>query len=355
MSDDQTNDTNEEYNLLVTRAKTYCEPVPTSEDTLQYGPKRKSTRKRHVIQCKLHHKQKWNIECDNCSDCIKCIENTLPNGRLPTLQVVLDYLFELRSNAQDRGASIEGQAALDIMNHWIYCNVYTISRKAVVNKITESLKTFTQLREYPKSKKKDTYWERYDVFLEQYRQLFDIKYTTYERKKSQEKIWKVDMTERDEIFYENMKKTPQFGYCETFTDRKWANTVKRKLKEEESLLLRRTEYLQSKNSSIDFTEALSSTVMDFDFDDPVEEDESDADKQDILYNPSTETADEKFEVLVGDPEDDLPFKYRHVRYGLHGVRPEYYLAMNRMKSELHMSEEQAQGKNLEILISLIFS
>ena len=46
--------------------------------------------------------------------------------------------------------------------------------------------------------------------------------------------------------------------------------------------------------------------------------------------------------LIDNSNDELPFKFRHV-CGLRSVKPEYYVAINRMKSECHMSEHQAQG------------
>ena len=68
-------------------------------------------------------------------------------------------------------------------------------------KIAESMKTFKHLKGYPKGKRKDTYWHKYAGFIQECGQLFDIKYKTDERKKLQEKAWKVDMTKKDQTFY----------------------------------------------------------------------------------------------------------------------------------------------------------
>ena len=59
--------------------------------------------------------------------------------------------------------------------------------------------------------------------------------------------------------------------------------------------------------------------------------------------PEEEKKKYSFTEVLGDPSDDLPHRFRHIRSGLHSVNPSYYVAMNRMKSELHMSEEQSQG------------
>ena len=39
----------------------------------------------------------------------------------------------------------------------------------------------------------------------------------------------------------------------------------------------------------------------------------------------------------------MPFRFRHIRSGLRSVRPEYYMLTHKLKSELHLSEAQAQG------------
>ena len=36
-------------------------------------------------------------------------------------------------------------------------------------------------------------------------------------------------------------------------------------------------------------------------------------------------------------------QYQHIRHGPCSVKPEYYLTMHKLKSELHLSENQAQG------------
>ena len=100
--------------------------------------------------------------------------------------------------------------------------------------------------------------------------------------------------------------------------------------------------MHSVNTSVDvdFTEAMSSTVVD------MEEMESKEHLIDDAGDDEYEPVEEKYSYydVEDDPDDDLPYKYRHMRQGLQGRRPEYYVAMNRMKAEHHMSEDQAQGR-----------
>ena len=64
------------------------------------------------------------------------------------------------------------------------------------------------------------------------------------------------------------------------------------------------------------------------------------------YCPPSETIKENYdyEYIVYSEDDDMPYKYRHIRkYGQRSVKNEYYVLMHKLKSELHMSENQAQG------------
>ena len=47
--------------------------------------------------------------------------------------------------------------------------------------------------------------------------------------------------------------------------------------------------------------------------------------------------------MMIDTNYDMPEHYCHIRYGLRSVRPEYYTTMHKLKSEFHLSENQAQG------------
>ena len=44
-----------------------------------------------------------------------------------------------------------------------------------------------------------------------------------------------------------------------------------------------------------------------------------------------------------DTNDDMPEYDHYIRYGLRSVRSVYYITMHKLKSEFHLSENQAQG------------
>ena len=46
--------------------------------------------------------------------------------------------------------------------------------------------------------------------------------------------------------------------------------------------------------------------------------------------------------VIDEDDDDLPYKYRHVRDGLRSVKLEYKSAIIMMQSLLHMSRRQAE-------------
>ena len=71
---------------------------------------------------------------------------------------------------------------LGLINHWVNCNVYKQSGKTIQQRLMVILKKYKYLREYPKDKKKDTYWNEYQKFIIACRNLFDIT-GSQERKK----------------------------------------------------------------------------------------------------------------------------------------------------------------------------
>ena len=77
--------------------------------------------------------------------------------------------------------------------------------------VTKLWDEFVYLKDYPKSKKKCTYWKKHGDFVVLCHKLFDIKSDCSERIKIQEKLWGTKMTEKDLQFYKNMCLVPQVG------------------------------------------------------------------------------------------------------------------------------------------------
>ena len=125
-------------------------------------------------KCIEHQKGNvWTSDNEKCPNCIVFEPDILPKGKLPTLQSVLSYYFYLRINPDYYEKSVDN-VSLDIMNYWISCNVYPQSRKWVQKQLKDHFLKFKYLKNYPKMKKKDTYWREYNIFVTNCSILFDI-------------------------------------------------------------------------------------------------------------------------------------------------------------------------------------
>lgn len=135
----------------------------------------------------------------------------------------------------------------------------------------------------------------------------------------------------DHEFYQNQQKTPPIGYCQSFVDRKWETSNKRKLKRMN----------RSRDESFDQTFVNSVDVV---VDDDVVEDSS-SDKD---YEFEAKKRKYDFNFVNNKSSDDLPFKYRHIRDGLRSVKPEIYFVISKLSSDFHMSQNQIEGSIITI-------
>ena len=122
--------------------------------------------------------------------CIFHPTSKLPKGRLPLLRQVLSFTLECHD---------VNSAAMDIMLHWVTCNVYTQSRKTVTKKVDKHKTELFKLHDFPISKKGATYWQRLACFVQESNKLFDIKGSPV-RINAQEQIWSVKMSPAEHTF-----------------------------------------------------------------------------------------------------------------------------------------------------------
>ena len=109
----------------------------------------------------------------------------------------------------------------DIALHWIFCNVYPKSPNSIqftVEKLWDDLK---YLGNYDNKKKNDSYWKRYDKFVEKVHLVPDLIESDVEIRKVHEKLWNCKMNENDKSFHKLQLQDPRTGYCSTFVDKKW--------------------------------------------------------------------------------------------------------------------------------------
>ena len=78
----------------------------------------------------------WGKNNTSCQSCIKFeFKDQFEDGKLPTVKMVLEYLITVRYNSKGkRYNSSNYEVASDLILHWIYCNVYTISVVSVKKK-----------------------------------------------------------------------------------------------------------------------------------------------------------------------------------------------------------------------------
>ena len=65
--------------------------------------------------------------------------------------------------------------AADIMNHWIACNIYTVTFKSVRRKLEKMSTTYTTLKKHPAKKKSETFSNNLKNFAKECESLFDIR------------------------------------------------------------------------------------------------------------------------------------------------------------------------------------
>ena len=85
------------------------------------------------------------------------------------------------------------------------------------------------------------------------------------------------------------------------------------------------------------------SVLDEELDEPHISKSSDTD-----YIPDPDSYKYNYQPSISTEEEDMPFKYRHVRHGLRSVRPEVYEIAHTLNAEYHMSRRQIEGSFVEI-------
>ena len=173
-----TNDDIEEMEVLVTRASQYCRPTETCSTPYQ-GKNKSSIRNSAYLKCKEHDynsSKNWTEVNTACSSCLKYSTSSegLCNGVLPRGKDVLSYVLSLKRMNSGKKINNEHECAMDLVLHWIYCNVYPISIAATKKRIYAMVGIYENLKKHPQKKKGDTYWTKLHNFIQTQRELFDI-------------------------------------------------------------------------------------------------------------------------------------------------------------------------------------
>ena len=258
-----------------------------------------------------------------------------PNGKLPVKKEVIEaMLYLLRSGRAGKEHRSVTEAASIVayilIDHWTFCNIYTFTHTNVASKVLKLYKEFMNNHQTRKERRTESWETRMKEYVHHVKtSLFDISTEDDTRRKNLEKEYGVKMSDIEINFLEDQK-TIRVGYCDNFVDRKWERQVKRKVQEMESLKKR-------KNDS-----SACLTPVDYPEDDLIE-----LDTKDDNYQPEEESVSKSKKRKFSDEKisqtDLMPEAWRHIRKSERIIKPEYYKAVDTLKSKYHCSNSQAEA------------
>ena len=229
--------------------------------------------------------------------------------------------------------------AEELAEHWVWCNIYTKHIKNIASMLMVIYNDFKKLQSFPKARMTDKWVkEKVEPFLESLNQGLDIRTMDIAFRRKQEDIHGVKETEVEEEFWKDQIGGKRIGFCDGVVDKKWLTQDARRKKDLESMKKRLEKSEREKNDQNEKVEVPE------EYEDNVKEDE-------FVDKNYTEDDDEeeglkkrKRRRMSGESTDNsgsLLEHYRHIRTSAKSVRPEFYTAVDRCISELHMSNEQA--------------
>ena len=291
-------------------------------------------------------------------DAVFCEKFYFQNGQLPLEKDVIEMmLFQLSpiragktQRSKDDAASVIAHGLID---HWIHCNLYTLSHISVKKKI---VKLFDEFRSIQHARCKNENWiqKKAKPFNERVAStLFDIIVKDDGSRKRQEDFYGVSMTSSEQEFYEDQKKD-RLMYNEMQVDRKWEKMVTKRKKREDGLkrlferekesqqnpkvLLIETDIIESDNNDAE-TEETNNNDPAFSMPDSVHETTPQSKrKRKRVFTPE----------IKADQDDNLPYEYRHIRQGERRVKEKYYRVVDKLISTYHMSINQATAAVVEV-------
>ena len=95
------------------------------------------------------------------------------SGKLPNHAEILGYLLYCQQNDPNKKLAAY-EVSKDLVFHWMCCNIYTINLHHVKNKIEKMVNEYIRLRNYPKKKWGNQFWENHSDFKILLSSLMDI-------------------------------------------------------------------------------------------------------------------------------------------------------------------------------------
>ena len=122
----------------------------------------------------------------------------LPSEKLPTKRDVIERVLNEENFLKQSAA---GVVAKELINIWIFCNVYPVNEITVKQKIFVLLKTFSSSDRYSKKKHGKSFLQKEAEFMRDMDELFDI----FCSDNQLEKQHLLRMTDKDFEFYSDQK------------------------------------------------------------------------------------------------------------------------------------------------------
>jgi len=135
--------------------------------------------------------------------------DSFPFGLLPTKRDVLKRLLFFDNW---RTAKAAADVANELYDHWVYCNVYPITKAGIKNKVKKLAKDLKHLESYPAAKRGPTFDDHVKTFMNDRDKIFDVFCRDPAKLRKQEEAYKLKMTDADHAFYEDQC-GPRQGKC----------------------------------------------------------------------------------------------------------------------------------------------
>ena len=242
------------------------------------------------------------------------------------------------------------QVTDELCEHWVWSNVYPKHPKNVEKQVMSLYEEFKNLQKYPQAKMTEKWIkEKLEPFINKLEQGLDIRTTDISFRKRQEEWFGVKETQIEEDFWKDQMYGDRVGHCDSFVDRKWVAQDMRRKSDLKSFLRR----LEKSEQEMKILAEKVEVPDEFDENLNILEDKDPDYEEDAKVGDLDESSKKRKRrsyVAEASTEnsEQHPDCYRHIRSSAKKVRPEYYTAVDRCISELHMSKEQAIGSTMII-------
>ena len=145
-----------------------------------------------------------------------------PSGKLPTRKdVIQNMLYLLRPKRAGQAQRSKDDAALLLaellQEHWLFCNLYTISNISIKKHILKLYTEFTNLLQTQKQRKNDAYHQKVAVFNFDSCKTFNIFCSDSTQRKSLEANYDLKMTDMEWTYLQDQLSESKM-VCEDFVD-----------------------------------------------------------------------------------------------------------------------------------------